>query len=71
MKKAAAVTLAILLALALFSGCAREEREEHVEPDETRLHKDGTSDDAKCDGSSKKHFNIPRRYRTHRTENKE
>ena len=37
MKKALAIVIAIVLTAALFSACAREERDEHVEPEETKI----------------------------------
>ena len=68
MKKALAIVIAIVLTAALFSACAREERDEHVEPEETKIRHsetDQTLDDEP--GDRRRHFRLGRTLRRHHT----
>ena len=67
MKKALAVIVAILMAAALFSACAREERDEHIEPEETKIRHRATDQNVKDDDDDRRRFRLSHRLRRHRT----
>lgn len=68
MKKIIAIVIALLMAAALFTGCAREERDEHIEPEETRLyHRRTVTNGAGEDGEKKRRFRFPRAFRKYVT----
>ena len=71
MKKALAVIVAILMAAALFSACAREERDEHIEPEETKIRHRATDQNVKDDDDDRRRFRLPGRLRRHRTQSTE
>ena len=70
MKKAIAIVLALLMAAALLAGCVREEKDEHIEPEETRTRKRDCSADAPA-GKDSRRRRILRRFRNHRAINTE
>lgn len=66
MKKVMAIALAILMAAALFAGCVKEEREEHIEPAETKIHHRHTESDKDEDDDRRRRFHLPRNLFRHR-----
>ncbi len=71
MKKALALIVALVLAAALFTACAREERDEHIEPGETDLRKDRTSENSEDEDGADGRPRFPHTFRRHRTQSKE
>jgi hypothetical protein len=71
MKKALAIVIAVVMAAALFSACAREERDEHIEPEETDLCKNHTSENSEDEDGAKKRFRFSHTFRRHRTQSTE
>lgn len=67
MKKVLAVIVAVMMAAALFSACAREERDEHIEPAETKIRHDHAAETCDDEDDDRRRFRLPRKFRRHRT----